>query len=492
MGNCPFHTDDDTRGTDDRRQEDAARPREDQLEPDGTPPDGGGHGWGAGAAIGRRAFVRSAVAIGGLNALTAVLGAETDTTDPAAMPYPNGDPAARPERQHLWSDAGYADAFGNPTAPRHQLVLLLDYVGDDLDADRAALESLFTGLERAFTYDQREGLLFVVGYSPAYFKRHAHGVPRGVDITEPRAVSPHNTPRLDRQDIFVQLASDEAAIVMAAEACLLGELDELNGVTVTGSMDGVCEARDRRAVFVGTEDDEHGEPQGLPAANIDSDDIDPRAPLSMGFDSLFADSIPPEENVTITDGPWTDGTVAMVSTLALRLDEWYGDLDRAERVEQMFAPGYTPEDVGEFGEGLGEGSGREDGESWPAELTDRLDEDARDRGVVGHAQKVTRARDDEFEVTLLRRDGNITVDGGGGGLSFVGLVEGISDWFAMGEAMYDSALDRTLAAHDGDEPAAGRDGHHPRSGIASHVDVLSRGHYLVPPRSLRSLPPSAP
>lgn len=467
-GGCPFHTDDADR---DRNGNERGAQRT--------------HHW-SGSTVDRRSFVKSAVAIGGLNALQAVLGVESGdvTGDPSSMPYSNGEPATRPRRQHEWSPVGRPDEFGNPTAPMHQVLLLMEYVGDDIDADRPTVEQSLRQLEEAFAYDQAEGLLFNVGYSPAYFKRHSTGRPKGVDITEPRSVSPHNDPEFDRQDVFVQLASDEAAIVLAAEEALLGEVDEVNGVPVDDSIDGICETDERRSVFVGP---------GLPKENIGDDDvsdhIEQSSPLSMGYDSVYSDSVPAEETVTIADGPWRDGTVAMVSKLRLELEEWYEDRNEEERVQEMFAPQYTPEDVGDFGEGLKKGSGRGDRNGWSEELTERTEDDAREKGVVGHSQKVTRARDDDFEVDLLRRDGDITIDDGKGGLSFVGLVEGISDWFDMGEAMYDPQIDGLLREHD-DDQRGGSNEHHERSGIAAQIDVRTRGHFLIPPRPLRSLPPA--
>lgn len=101
---------------------------------------------------------------------------------------------------------------------------------------------------------------------------------------------------------------------------------------------------------------------GRSVENIDSDTIDDVAPLSMGFDSVYADSIPPEQRVTITTDPWT---------------------------EEMFAPQYTPDDVGDFGDGLGEGSGRDDGEGWEKELTERTD---MRRTPVNKALSATRRR----------------------------------------------------------------------------------------------------
>lgn len=182
------------------------------------------------------------------------------------------------------------------------------------------------------------------------------------------------------------------------------------------------------------------------------------------------------------------------SKLRLLLEEWYEDRTEEDRVEAMFAPQFTPEDVGDFGEGLGEGSARKAGEDWEDEeehLTARTEKDAREKGIVGHSQKLTRARDDDFEVTLVRRDGNLTLEDGKGGLSFVGLVQGITDWFDMAETMYDTDLDEVLHEHDGTDAKRANE-HHPRSGIASRIDVLTRGHFLVPPRSLRSLPPAKP
>lgn len=473
MTGCPYHTRDD--------ESDPSGDREGKSEQ--------AHGWDTGGNIDRRTFVKSAVAIGGVPALAAVLNDQNDRNnarESVSLPYPTGDPSNRPEMQHLWSPVVVRDVFGNPTPPVHQLVLLLDYVGDAIEEDRDTVETAFRQLETAFKYDQKEGLLMTVGYSPSYFKRHANGVPADVDITEPESVSPHNDPELDRQDTFLQLASDEASILLAAEEALKGTLESVNGVTIEASLDGVLEVDERRSVFAGP---------GLPKARIEdesiSEHIDQKAPLSMGYDSVFTGSIPGESNVIISEEPWSGGTVAMVSKLGLKLEDWYENRTEQERVEEMFAPQFTPEDVGERGEGLGEGSARKPGEDWEYEeehLTARTNVDAREKGVAGHSQKLTRARDEDFEVTLVRRDGNITT-GGGGGLSFVGLVEGISDWFEMAEMMYDTDLDEALRERDG---SADVDDHHPRNGIASNVDVHSRGHFLVPPYAHRSLPPTDP
>ena len=160
MGGCPFHS--DKEGGETTTSEDGAQ---------------SAHSWTSKSGIGRRSFLASAGAIGGTSALSTVLRAEAAGDDPASMPFPNGDPSRRPEQQHRWSDVGRTDQFGNPAPPAHQLVFLLDYVGEDVDDDRDVVETTFTQLERAFKYDQREGLLFNVGYSPAYFKRHSAGTP---------------------------------------------------------------------------------------------------------------------------------------------------------------------------------------------------------------------------------------------------------------------------------------------------------------------------
>jgi hypothetical protein len=85
---------------------------------------------------------------------------------------------------------------------------------------------------------------------------------------------------------------------------------------------------------------------------------------------------------------------------------------------------------------------------------------------VGHSKKLTRSRDDESEVTLVRRDSNITIDGGKGGLGFVGLVQEISDSTDMAETMYDMDFDEILHEQNGTQDE-NPDSHHPSSGIAS-------------------------
>jgi hypothetical protein len=166
---------------------------------------------------------------------------------------------------------------------------LLEYVEDDLGADRETVETALLGLELVFAFDQAGRLLLNIEYSAAYLMRHSTGMPTGVDITEPESVSPHNDPNLDRQDAFLHLASNDAAIVLAAEEALNGTIDTVNDVDIEASFEDIFETDKRRSVFAWT---------GLLEERIDDESINEHieesSPLSMGHDSVFTGSIPTE------------------------------------------------------------------------------------------------------------------------------------------------------------------------------------------------------
>ncbi len=93
----------------------------------------------------------------------------------------------------------------------------------------------------------------------------------------------------------------------------------------------------------------------------------------------------------------------------LQLEVWFEQDNHYQRVSKLFSPEHAEEElVGAFGERLETASGLTD---------DRIEAtaaDARERGVVGHAQKAARARENG-DPLLLRRDFN-TVDGDRPGL----------------------------------------------------------------------------
>lgn len=425
--------------------------------------------------IPRREFVRSAVAIGGVTALSACLSVETDTGDPAEAEYPHGpsDLSTLPERQHAWNEYLRTEPSGNTNLPEQQLVLFYEYTGsvpptdDERDAVEATLESIERAYQRGTDGDVsatfNEGLLFMLGYAPRYFDRFDNDLPEDVGLDDPETVietlGEDATP--EPADIAILLNSDYGSILLAVEEALNGTVSTINGTDVEGDFASSFEQIDRRSAVVG---------RGNPADELDHEAIPDESPLSMGYKSGFDDSNSSEDSVTIEDGPFTGGTTQLVARLGIDLDSWY-DLDEDSRVTQMFSTGHTADDVGNTGEVLG-GHSRIDEED-----AEELEEKAREHGCLGHSQKLARARDDEFETKILRRsEGNVSDPDHDAGMNFASIQRRIEDFVTVREAMNDLGGD--IDSH--------------RSGIVDFLTVERRGTYLVPPRSLRALPSPRP
>ena len=434
----------------------------------------------------RREFCKAAIALGGVAGLSACLDAGGDGTDPDAdgslADVPTGDPEGAPSRQHAWNDVLERDENGNVVAPTHHVLRGLSVSSDLVDAigggDTAALddarrrfEDALTDLERAFEWSN-EGLLFTVGYAPAYFGRFDSGEdgPAGVELPEPTALTSMEEPEFDAADVLVHVASDSPEAVLAAEEALFGDESAANGVTVTDVSD-LFEPVDRRTGFLGPGlPREHRDAQGVP----DDAPIPEEAPLFMGFKNGFAGSQPPEDRVTIDEGPFADGTTQHVSTLQTQLNAWWDQENHHQRVAKLFSPTHAAEErVGEWGEKLGSAPGVID-------LPEDAVKFAREEGVVGHAQKAARARDDDGTPPLLRRDFP-TTDGDHTGLHFLTLQESIADFVRVRDAMTGADL--------ADESGVGS---RLNNGILQYVFVRRRGNYLVPPRAHRSLPDPQP
>ncbi|MFB6195571.1 MAG: Tat pathway signal protein, partial [Haloplanus sp.] len=105
---------------------------------------------------------------------------------------------------------------------------------------------------------------------------------------------------------------------------------------------------------------------------------------------------------------------------------------------------------------------------------------AREMGVVGHSQKSARARDDDDSPLILRRDFDST-DGDAAGLHFLALQRQIADFVDTRKAMNGTDVAERSAV-----------GQRNNNGILQYIRTQRRGNFLVPPRSLRSLPPARP
>ncbi len=181
-------------------------------------------------------------------------------------------------------------------------------------------------------------MLFTAGWGPSYFE-HVLGV--SSPIPEAKGLSDFELPSIDDYHLCLHLACDDEQRLAAVEAALLhGE--PLPGAHGQLQLTDALRWRETRTGFVGT---------GLPAENQDVGGIPPgdpvpkTAPLFMGFKSGFKKNQATEDDVTITDGPFADGTTMQVSYMRLRLDSWYQNLNERERVARMYSPETTPADV---------------------------------------------------------------------------------------------------------------------------------------------------
>lgn len=392
------------------------------------------------------------MAAGGVAALSACLDRESEV--------PAGDPDRRPGRQHAWNGFLERDSHGNPQLPEHHVFLSLAYEGDDRDGDRAVVQEALTDLERAYEASN-DGLLFTVGYSPAYFERFDD--PIEADLPPPGPVHGGEHVATDDADAFLHLASDHASAVMAARQALFGE-GEANGTDVTG-LEGVFAVERRRTGFVGP---------GLPAANdanllgLPEGAVDDAAPTFTNFRSGFRGSQATEDRVTLREGRFAGGTTQHVELFRLQLGEWF-EHSADGRVARLFAPDLGADDVGERGERLTDDT--------PVEAADgeALREVAEEHGVVGHVQKLARFREDG-RPPILRRDVD-SADNGEAGMVFVSLQRGFAEFRTLRLAMEG----RDLAA---ETPV----GERRDNGILQYVRNRRRGNFLVPPRRLRALP----
>ncbi len=455
-------------------------------------------------AVERREFLKSAVAIGGASALSACLDREDDAPQGFGTSFHDElEENPLPEGQHVFGPYLVTDPHGNTVVPMHNILLMLDYRGEDgdppSDDERRRVEDGFRTLERAYEWGVGDavnavvnhGLLFAHGYSPYFFERVYGERPEKpaldaeelLDEIDDFRVEDFERPDADRYDAFLYLTSGYASNVLGAEEALFGDLDEVNGVEVEGGLDDVFEVRERRTGFIGqtlatrhwegVDDPESSvaeQPErGLDVASeFDDNPIPMESPLFMGFKSGFTTNLPSEDDVTIQEGSWKDGTVAQISRTKLELEDWYRE-DHGDRVEMMFSPRHDKEQVGETAQDLASS------DRLSEEMVDAASEDARDRDVVGHSQKLAAARDDGFTPKVTRRDFNST-DGGEAGMEFIGFMREIDAFVELQRAMHGDHLDI--------EPE--------RNGILEFFEVPKRATFLVPPRRLRALPTPEP
>lgn len=432
----------------------------------------------------RREFMKAAVAIGGIAALNACieLSEQAETPEESAFPKGPANISVLPDRQHAWGKYIVRNARQNPVFPQYQVALFLDYAGSipPKMMEREQVETAFRTLERAYQWGTggtdgaaiNNGLLFTIAYAPTYFNRFDQSLPDGIDVPPPEATLAEldaDPGKADPYDAVLHFGSDHPEIVLATEEALFGNLDHVNGIDVEAKLSGLFEKAERRAGVVG---------RGVVHRELDHDGIPERSPLSMGFKSAFKDSLPAENRITITDGPFEQGTTQHLSRVEIDLDKWY-DVDEGGRVKRMFGADYEVEDVSEVGDELGSTS------QITREQAADSEHDAETTGLVGHTQKTARARDDDFQARILRRgDFNAPAEPGSV-LHFGSIQEGITDFVETRKAMQNLDFGRD---GEGDVPDINRDDH----GILGFIEVTNRANFLMPPRRLRSLPSPRP
>jgi hypothetical protein len=413
----------------------------------------------AGRPLSRRHFIAGAAAMGAGGLVAAVAAGRAFADAPVPLLPLGTQPAGLPRRQHAWADYLSVDKYGNPQAPRYDQLLFFDVKGQPTQAYQQFLESRLRTLERRFKWGP-EGLLFTVSWGPSYYSRYAHipsPVPPGT------ALSSFEQPAIDNYDVCIHLACDDAERLTQIEAALVHGRP-LPGVAGSLSVTPILTWRETRTGFTGA---------GIPAANQHVHGI-PRgnpvpatSPLFMGFKSGLKKNQATENDITIPNGPFAEGTTMQVSYMRLNLDRWYAEISEQDRVARMYSPQTTIADVQAL---------TTDAPSEPQAILEAI----KDYGVIGHAQAAAQARRGNRPL-IIRRDFD-TVDGGYAGLHFVSVQKSIDDFVVTRNAM------NAAGAHLANPAITATT----NNGINAFISVRRRANYFIPARAVRAFPKLRP
>jgi hypothetical protein len=411
---------------------------------------------GAGAAAGAGVAAGAGIDLA-LNVDGAASGADgKPAAGESGIPL-GAQPPGLPARQHAWTAYLARDADGNPVPPRFSRLLFFDVNGHPAARHAQLLEATLRTLERGYEW-RHSGLLFTVGWGPAYFTDV-------LKITAPvpvaTALSGFEQPTIDDYHLCLHLASDDKARLAAIEAAL-AHGTPIAGFPAEGPLDAfdVLRWRATRSGFVGAGlPADHQDVGGIPAGHP----VPASAPLFMGFKSGLSRNQATEDDVTIAAGPFAGGTTMHASYMRLSLSTWYSQLSQPERVARMYAPQVTPEQASRF---------TTDAESDPELLGQAITR----YGVIGHAQASATARRNGRPL-IVRRDFD-TIDGGTAGLHFVSLQRDIQDFITTRTAMNSTSAQLRNPSITSTV----------NNGINEFIFVLNRGNYVLPARAQRSFP----
>ena len=406
----------------------------------------------------RRLLARlaSVTGLASLSGCTEFLSRSDDGGDLDLGLSPNPMADALPVGQHEWNDYLRRDTRDTPLSPQHHAVLLLELEEPASVEAARTVERAMRTLEAAYDWSS-EGLLHALAWGTGYFDRI--GKLDRSPIRPPEVISRTDDPDLLDFDAALVLSSDVGSHLTAVESAMFGTAAELNGEPVEHRLGDVFSRVGKRTGFIG---------EGLPAAHADAegipapDAVDEDAPMFMGFFSGRPGTQASEERITIDSGQFDGGTTMHLSHLRQNLDAWFDVLDQSARVAHMFSPEADPEDLKSFTDDVAF-------ENEPAE-------NASEHGVVGHHEKLLRARRDD-EPIILRRDFN-TVDDGHAGVHFLSFQESIADFVETRDAMNGWWL------RDEHDAITSRR----NNGILEFITVVSRANFYVPPREQRAFP----
>lgn len=365
------------------------------------------------------------------------------------------------------------------------------------------------------------------------------------DLTDLAATNDDITP--DDYDAVLLLSSNNASNLLTVEEALWGNASD---VTFDATFEGIFGKPtgwpDRRVGFAGAEF-QNREAEYESDFLDDGQDVPDEAPLSMGFIAGFGESMPREDLVTLKQGQrfpnstlsdsevpdlpyvgavgerdpgvFAQGTLKHLAHLELDLTNWY-DVDEDRRRHQMYSPYHDEAETRAMGgdkpgSGLTDADAEDPNEVAPddnayevMEYAERTEDTANgeiasgdvapetDVPMVGHSQKAARARydidgDGERDQPVLRRDWDTFAPTGENGSDTTGYMFNVPMRF--NESIYtllDANYNVGFTSLDGqiDHAPSDTDGIAQRNGIAPFMTATRRGHWLVPPVSLRALP----